>query len=226
MSTHEPITDGILRFRSELRLSPGTYLPIAATAIRLPDGGVWLHSPIDFSDEDVAAIEALGPVKFIVAPSGLHHLFARAAAARWPAATVVASPAVATKQPGLAFLPLSATERPWGDAIAALPIDGMPDVQEWAFYHEPSRTLLVVDLLFHLLHTHGLGSYLTYTLVGTRGRLASSRLFRYFIKDAAAHWASVDQVLAWPFDRLLPCHGEPIDSGAHPLVIEALRVVR
>jgi hypothetical protein len=226
MSTHEPIIDGILRLRSELRLAPAMYLPIAATAIRLPDGGVWLHSPIAFTDEDVAAIDALGPVRFLVAPSGLHHLFIRAAAERWPDARIVASGAVAAKQPGLAFQPLTTTDLPWGDAIAALPVDGMPNVQEWAFYHAPSRTLLLTDLLFNLRDVHGWASHLAYTLFGTHGRLANSMLFRTEIRDRPALAASVERVLAWPFDRLLPCHGEPIDTGAHPLAAEALKVVR
>ena len=37
------------------------------TVIRLPDGGLWLHSPTPLDDGLRAAIDALGPVAHIVA---------------------------------------------------------------------------------------------------------------------------------------------------------------
>ena len=44
------------------------------TVIRLPDGGLWIHSPVRFEPAHRAAVDALGPVRFLVAPNLMHHL--------------------------------------------------------------------------------------------------------------------------------------------------------
>ena len=53
----------------------GIACPTRMAVIRLADGGLWLWSPV----EETAAIEhevrALGPVRHIVSPNKLHHLF-------------------------------------------------------------------------------------------------------------------------------------------------------
>ena len=217
---------GLCTVHATLALAPGVSLPLTCTAIRLADGGVWVHSPIDFDAASVAALDALGPVRFVVAPSGLHHLFARAALARWPAAQLVASPAVAPKQPGLAFTPLRADAPPWGDEIAALPIGGMPGVEEWVFFHRPTGTLLVTDLLFHLTDVSGWVNHLVFAAMGTRGRLAVSRLYRSFIRDRDAVAASVERLLAWPISRIIPCHGAVLAADAHARAAAALAPLR
>lgn len=225
VSTRE-MGPGLRTVHTTLAIAPGVSLPLTSTAIRLADGGVWLHSPIDFDAASADAIDALGPVRFVVAPSGLHHLFARAALARWPAAQLVASPAVAPKQPGLAFTALGVDPPPWGDEIAALPIGGMPGVEEWAFFHRPTGTLLVTDLLFHLTDVSGWVNHLVFAAMGTRGRLAVSRLYRSFIRDPDAVAASVERLLDWPIARIIPCHGSVLTDDAHALAAAALAPLR
>ena len=43
--------------------------------VRLPDGRLFLHSPIAPSDDLAREVEALGPVAYLVAPNKFHHLF-------------------------------------------------------------------------------------------------------------------------------------------------------
>ena len=43
--------------------------------IRLADGSLWLHSPIQFTSDLAKQIDALGEVRYLVAPNKLHHLF-------------------------------------------------------------------------------------------------------------------------------------------------------
>ena len=56
------------------------------TVIRLPDGGLWIHSPVRVDGATRPAVEALGPVRFLVAPSLMHHLFLPEWAAAYPEA--------------------------------------------------------------------------------------------------------------------------------------------
>lgn len=62
------------------------------TIVRLADGGMWLHSPIAARDELVAAVEALGPIRHIVAPNKFHHLFVGEWLERFPYATSWSGP--------------------------------------------------------------------------------------------------------------------------------------
>jgi hypothetical protein len=138
----------------------------------------------------------------------------------------VASPAVAPKQPDLAFTPLNAGPPPGGEAIEALAIGGMPGVEEWAFFHRPTGTLLVTDLLFHLTDVSGWLNHLLFTVMGTRGRLAVSRLFRSYLRDPVAMAESVERLLDWPFTRIIPCHGTVLTVDAHARAVAALASLR
>ena len=60
------------------------------TVIRLPDGGLWLHSPVKLDAAARSAVEALGPVRFLVAPNTMHHLALGDWAAAYPSAKVLA----------------------------------------------------------------------------------------------------------------------------------------
>ena len=129
-----------------LRMPGGVTMPVSSTVIRLPDRSLLVYSPVAFDDAAAAAIEAAGEVAHIVAPNRYHHLFAAAAAARWPRATVHAAPGVADKQPALAGARAlggpPGGDAPWGDAIALELVGGVPKLDEVVLLHRPSGTLL------------------------------------------------------------------------------------
>jgi len=63
-------------FERQLKLSLALgYLSCRMTIIRLGDGGLFLHSPVRLDAAIGAALEELGPIRAIVAPSKAHHLF-------------------------------------------------------------------------------------------------------------------------------------------------------
>jgi hypothetical protein len=213
--------DDLWSAESQLSMT-GFTLPVRMTIIRLPSGGLLLHSPIAIDDAMAAELAALGPVTHIVAPSMLHHLFVLPAHARYPDALLWCAPGLAQKR---ADVPWHATLNPdalpaaWGGVLDAIHVQGAPKVHELVFLHKPSATLLVTDLIFHILRPHDLASALTLTLTGTRGKLAQSALWRFaFIKDRPAAGRSMRAILAMPFTRLLPCHGDPLDQDAHAQV--------
>jgi len=45
------------------------------TVIRLPEGGLFLHSPLRLDDSLRSELDALGPVRAVVASNRFHHLF-------------------------------------------------------------------------------------------------------------------------------------------------------
>lgn len=203
----------------ELRMPGGFMLPASSTVIRLPDRSLLVYSPIAFDDAAAAAIDAVGEVAHLVAPSRLHHLYAVAAKARWPRATVHAAPGVAEKQPALAVDRELADERAadpaWGDAVALELVGGAPKVNEVVLFHRPSGTLACADLLFHVTRPANLRTRFVLALVGIGGRrLGQSLEWRRLRKDRVAARASAARILEWPIARVAPCHGDPIEIDA------------
>lgn len=197
---------------ADLRVQAGFHLPVRMTVIRLADGGLWLHSPIAIDDATAAELDALGPVRHIVAPSLLHHLFAGAAHERWPAAQLHAPASLGVKRPALTIGRPLAEDGRWPE-ITIMAIAGAPKIDEHVFLHRPSGTLIVTDLLFNVHEVPGLLSPLILRLVGAWKRLAQSRIWRSMVKDRAAASASAGRVMAQEFHRLVPAHGRILEGA-------------
>ncbi len=191
------------------------------TVVRLPEGGLWLHSPVRMEPAARAAVEALGPVRFLVAPNLMHHLSLGAWAEAFPEARVVAPAGLRRKRPDLR-IDMELTDTPVAgqeELFTQHLVRGIPRLDEYAFLHRPSRTLLLTDLAFNIRQS---SSWLTRTymkLCGTYGGLAPTLVIKAMVKDRAALRASMDTVLGWDFDRVVVCHGEVLEHGGR----EALR---
>jgi hypothetical protein len=82
------------------------------------------------------------------------------------------------------------------------------------FLHRASRSLLVADLLFNVTAPDNWATGLVLRLMGTYKRLGPSRLLRWWLtKDRRALKADVERMLAWDFVRVLPCHGDVLESA-------------
>jgi hypothetical protein len=207
---------------ADLRIQAGFHLPIRMTIVRLAEGGLWLHSPIAIDDAAAAEIDALGPVRHIVAPSLMHHLFARPACERWPQAELHAPASLAIKRPRLKIDRPLAEDSRWSE-MAIVAIAGAPKLDEFVFVHRPSGTLIVTDLLFNVHEMAGMMSPLILRMVGAWKKLAQSRIWRVGIEDQAAAKASAERLIALEFTRLVPAHGEVVEGAdTHARVHAAL----
>ncbi|WIG93296.1 DUF4336 domain-containing protein [Myxococcus sp. SDU36] len=193
------------------------------TAVRLPDGGLWLHSPVRCSPEARAAVDALGPVRFLVAPNLMHHLYVRDWAAAYPDAKVAAPAALRRKRPDLRIdLELGDTaEAGWAGVLDQVRVQGMPRVDELLFFHRPSKTLFVTDLAFNVHRTPSWFTRLYLKLSGAWQRLAPSLLVRAVIKDREAVRASLARAQAWDVERVVVCHGDVVEQGGREAVRNA-----
>jgi hypothetical protein len=211
-----PLGPGVWETTTEQRLPGGARLPVRMTVLAGSGGasaGVVLVSPIPVDDALAAAIDALGPVRAIVAPNLYHHLHLGPAKARWPGARLFGPPGLAVKRKDLAFDAVLG-EVAIDPVIEALPVEGAASLSEWVLYHRPSRTLVVTDLVFHVRRAPNVGAWLVLVVVsGAYGRLAQSRLWRLATKDRAAAARSVREILARDFDRLVVAHGDVVPEG-------------
>jgi hypothetical protein len=191
------------------------------TVVRLPDGGLWIHSPVRLEEATRAAVDALGPVRFLVAPNVMHHVHLGAWAAAYPQARVVAPAGLRRKRPELRLdAELTDTPEPGYAAVFSQQLmRGMPKLDEFVFLHRPSRTLLVTDLAFNIRESPSWLTRAYLKLCRTYGKLAPTVLLKSMVKDRAALRASLDTVLGWDFERVVVCHGQVLERGGR----EALR---
>lgn len=209
-----------------LRMPGGVWLPSAATVIRLPDRSLAVYSPADFDAAALREIDALGEVAHLIVPSRLHHLYAAAAAQRWPRACIHAAASVRDKQPGLRI------DRDLGDLDPALRgaldvahLAGAPRIDEHVAFHRASGTLICADFVFHITRPANLRTRAVLAMMGVGGRrLAQSRVWRLARRDRAAARGSLAQILGWPIARIAPCHGEPCALDAPALAARVTRL--
>ncbi|MCB9764178.1 MAG: DUF4336 domain-containing protein [Alphaproteobacteria bacterium] len=186
------------------------------TVARLPDGGLWLHSPVAPTPDRVAAVQSLGPVRHIVAPNKFHNLFVAPWFEQAPDALRWGEPALIARRPDLGLTPLEG-EAPgaWGGAIAQTRFEGSNVLPELVFLHRPSRALIVTDILQS--HDPARESAFWRGLKHLNGILApdcgAPRDWRLTVRDKDAARASVEAILAWDFDRVVLSHGICVPEG-------------
>jgi hypothetical protein len=187
------------------------------TVVRLGDGRLWLHSPVLHDAGLSEALEALGPVGFLVAPSKVHHLWLGPWPEAHPAATVWGAPGLRDKRRDLVFHRELGDAPPadWAADLDQALLAGVPYVNEVAFLHRASGTLLLTDFAMHFPDPlPDLWTRLWARAMGLAGgRLTASRLVRTLVRDRAALRPALERVLAWPFDRVIVTHGEVVERG-------------
>ncbi|HRE83716.1 MAG TPA: hypothetical protein PLN52_21910 [Opitutaceae bacterium] len=179
--------------------------------VRTSDGRLVVFSPVRFSKEVRAQLDTLGKVSAFVVPSRFHDLFFDEYFPVYRDAVFFGSQASINDHP---TWPLVSFEK--GASLLAdfsiIPLKGMPRVEEHLFLHARSRTLFLADAFFNLPKPSSLLAGLMLQLAGIGNRPTPSRLFRSLIKDRDAFRASIEQVLLHDFDRIVPGHGEVVES--------------
>lgn len=198
----------------------GTPFARRMTLVQLPSGGLWVHNPIRLREEDYARLDALGPVRFIVAPNRFHDSDAPHYKRRYPDARLYAAPGSIPRLRKLC--PVDGTledlerEPPpeLAGAIASLRFEGTRLLEESVFLDRASRTLIVTDLAFHMRGRRRGLERAFFRLNRIEDRFGPSRIFRYgFVRDRARAAASLEAILRWDFDRVIMNHGEILETG-------------
>lgn len=201
----------------------GLHLGTRTTLVRLGGGGLFVHSPGPAGEPLHREVEKLGPVAALVAPNKMHHLHLADWIRAFPQARVFGAPGLRSKLPELRFDEELGDETPelWRAELDQVVVQGAPRLQEVAFLHRASRTLLLTDLAFHVLHSDSRLTRIAMRLNGGYGRFGTTRLLRSMIRDRRAARASLDRILAWNFDRIVVTHGEVLEHGGREALREA-----
>ncbi len=220
------VSEPLLRFGPEIWIADGPVTPFHGfpyptrmAVIRLSDGSLFVWSPVALSDRLGASLDTLGPVRHLVSPNALHHLFLAEWKSAYPAARLYGSPRLRRKRQDLGFDAElgDAPEPGWAADIEQVVLRGSFALTEVVFFHRGTRTALFADLIQNfprdwfkgwrgVLARHG---GIVAPNPGTPGDWRASFL------DRRAARASLDKVLAWPIERVLIAHGDlPAGDGA------------
>ncbi|KAJ7138419.1 hypothetical protein C8R43DRAFT_1019021 [Mycena crocata] len=195
-----------------------------STAIKLSSGGVWVLASTALNSETKAKIDELGPVQYIIGADAVHHLFLGEFKKAYPTAKLIAPAAAVTRaDKTLSFDGVWGRDPPetkygFEEDIEACYFSGFKN-KDVAFFHPASATMIQADLLFNLPCTEQYsktGSSGAVPFIGSFG--PSSWMHRQFAstmgEDKAAMQRDAKTVAAWDFTRIIPCHGDVIETGA------------
>ncbi|MGI4795972.1 MAG: DUF4336 domain-containing protein [Janthinobacterium lividum] len=155
IDTPKPVADDVFIVDSLLPGPMGTALPVRMTVIRLGDGDLLLHSPTQFSYGLKAELEKLGRIRHLMAPNVAHWTFLEAWQRACPDVTTWSAPGLRKRSQvnksnvrldhDLSSFPPAA----W-DGITLVEVVGGLGFTEIALFHQPTRTLVLTDLVLNL----------------------------------------------------------------------------
>jgi hypothetical protein len=197
------------------------------TVLRLPDQKLLLHSPISATPDLVKEVSALGEVAYIVAPNRFHHLYVHEWQEACPEAAVYVAPGLEKKRKDLkiASVLTSQAEPGWAGVVEQIAVGGFALVNEVVFFHWPSATLIATDLAFNIGPNSPALTRLMIRLSGTYGRLAPTLLERIAVRDRPTFRRCLEQILEWPFERVIVSHGDVSEKGAREQLTEGYQWV-
>lgn len=187
------------------------------TLLKLKSGGLVVHSAIQLRNEDYAQIDALGKVEYIVVPNAFHHSDVHHFATRYPHAKVFA-PKAAVEKVRKSCEVHGVLPEAWSpklrEEIGCIEFDGTRGLSENVFFHRPTKTLLVTDLVFNMQKEVSGILKLFFQLNRIYKRFGPSRIFRYgFVNHPKVAAESFHEIMHWDFDRVIMSHGEILNTG-------------
>ncbi len=201
----------------------GMNYPVRMTVIRLTCGfrgdEIFVHSPISPTPELLQEIVALGEVTYIVSPNKIHHLYLGDWSDIFPEAQVFASPGLMNKRPELSFdgelgdVP----ETGWAKEIDQLIFAGSRAMDEVVFFHKPSRTLILADLIenFDKDWFKGWRGVLAKLvgIVAPNGKMPLDFRLSFFARKTLAR-KCLDRMTDWQPKHIIIAHGHCFKNNA------------
>lgn len=202
---------------------PIRYMGIRCNArmslIRTAAGKVIVHSPAPLSPATRGFVDGLGPVSAILAPGTYHHLHAREWADAYPGAGLFICPGLARKVPALAAgTPIEdGRDYPWSTELAHLRTRGALWINEVAFFHRATGTLILTDLLENFTDDTPANWVTKVWLkwvfrMWNRPKPAPEYQLGWVDRRAARQ--ALEHILAWDFRQIVLAHGELVREDA------------
>ncbi len=210
----------------------GFRYPTRMAVIRLSSDDLVLWSPVALTADLRGAIEALGTIRYLVAPNNLHDSFLGDWQRAYPDAGVFAPPGLSETRRDITFAGelrdtgLGNAEVPdWTGEIDVVVVRGNRITTEAALFHRASRTAIFADLLqqFPLGWFKGWRAIVARLDLMVAAEPSVPRKFRIAFTDRQAAREGFSRILAWPAEKVLFAHGTPITMDGQAYLRRAFR---
>jgi hypothetical protein len=204
---------------------PGRFLGIETgsrmAVVRLSDGGLFVHSPVLPDAATRQAVDELGPVRAVVAPSLFHNLHVAAWMEAYPDAHVAACPGLEWRRPRIPFHFVTADEphASWRADLEQVYFSARRE-NEVVFFHRASRTLICADALLHISKHPDRLTRAVARLMGNR-EPGTGWAEWFMIRNRELARRQVDRILAWDIEGIVLSHGPMVRQGGREVVRHA-----
>jgi hypothetical protein len=207
----------------------------------MQNGALAVFSPTAYIPAVEQTVQALGGnVGYIVATDIEHHIFISEWARAFPNAKVLGMEGLPEKREANPETKGTTFHHVWtAKNKADFKVDPAFDAEfdhefipahgnkELVFLHKPDRTLIEADLIFMLPATEqyskaksgatdGLWTKLFIKLMSAEGSAVWQKRFIWYAasaRDRPDFNKSVRRIDSWDFDRIIPCHGDVVETG-------------
>jgi hypothetical protein len=191
------------------------------TLVRLSDGGLFVHCPVALDPETRREVDALGPVRAVVAPSLFHHLYVGQWMEAYPDASFSPCPGLEKKRADLRWGRVLGDEpEPRWEADLDQAAFTARFEREVVFFHKKTKTLVCADALLNLSTHPARYTRLVAFVMGNSGPGKG-----YFERIAVRDWKlgrkQVARILEWDIDGLVLAHGALVPHGGREAVRDA-----
>jgi hypothetical protein len=202
------------------------------TIIKLADGGLFIHDPCRIDTTAKHEIDELGEVKYIIAPGSYHHLFVTDFQQLYPKAETFLCPGLERKRPDIRFdwILGNRPDPRWADTLEQVVIQGTRYIWEVAFFHKPSRTLILVDLLENIGDDfeHHTGLYLRFwwkVVFKMWNHPKAAPEYQMGWGDKAIVKQGLNRIIDWEAERIILAHGNLIEDKVSEVLLYAWQKV-
>ncbi|PSV01308.1 methanol oxidase, glmU [Photobacterium leiognathi subsp. mandapamensis] len=195
------------------------------TLIKLSDERLFIHSPIELTASLKAELEQLGTIAAIVTPNKNHHHFLSEWWLAYPDAYFFAAPGLQQTRGDLTFDDVLRQYTPalWQGQLLQTLIRGSDHFEEIAFCDPVSQTLILGDTLAWMIeqkHPLNLG----YALFnGCYFSPAMPLLLRLSYTEKKYLRQSIQEILTWPFERIIFSKGKVVENNGKSIFADAFR---
>ena len=204
--------------------------PTRMTVFRLEGGKLFVHSPVELTEPLRAEIDALGEVAWIIEPNRIHYWWAPEWRAAYPDAEVWLAPEIREHSKGRIDFVARELETsdvyPWDQEISTFAARG-GFMTEYEFYHAPSGTLVLTDLIenFEMEKTHNplMRGLLRLGGVAAPDGQMPRDLRLTFHKHVDELRQMVEKLIALKPERVVIAHGKWFESNGEAELRRAFR---
>lgn len=194
--------------------------PTRMVVVRLGSGDLWLWSPIALDTGLSDEISHLGPVRHLVSPNALHHLYLSDWKSAFPDAQLWGPKETVRKRRDLRFDGMLGDQAPeaWAQEIDQVLFGGSPIMSEIVFFHRASRTAILADLSENFSDSFLQAHWSPWRRwIARRMRItepwgwAPPEWRLSFIRRGQAR-AAAERILSWDPENVVVAHG-PVQKG-------------